>query len=168
MNVLVVTSADVITLSITRFEGLGTIGGSGDPLFENNGMDIWQIVHKGNRIIRIWYNYKIEKHLWKTALPLLIGAFCFVNAECEYGRLRPILYPRWGDHRSSAIKLVFLTTPKAGRPDLITLCSILRIPVCMHNVPEEKIFRPAAWNAFGMDKEGQDYRACATYSPMYK
>ncbi len=52
--------------------------------------------------------------------------------------------------------------------DLITLCSILRIPVCMHNVPEEKIFRPAAWNAFGMDKEGQDYRACSTYGPLYK
>ena len=52
--------------------------------------------------------------------------------------------------------------------DLITLCSMLRIPVCMHNVPEEKIFRPAAWNAFGMDKEGQDYRACATYGPMFK
>lgn len=53
-------------------------------------------------------------------------------------------------------------------PDLITLCSILRIPVAMHNVAEEKIFRPAAWNAFGMDKEGQDYRACAAYGPMYK
>ena len=52
--------------------------------------------------------------------------------------------------------------------DLITLCSILRIPVCMHNVDEDKIFRPAAWNAFGMDKEGQDYRACANYGPMYK
>lgn len=52
--------------------------------------------------------------------------------------------------------------------DLITLCSILRIPVCMHNVPEEDIFRPAAWNAFGMDKEGQDYRACKAYGPMYK
>ena len=52
--------------------------------------------------------------------------------------------------------------------DLITLASILRIPVCMHNVPEEKIFRPAAWNAFGMDKEGQDYRACAAYGPLYK
>ena len=52
--------------------------------------------------------------------------------------------------------------------DLITLCSILRIPVCMHNVPEDKIFRPAAWNAFGMDKEGQDFRACAAYGPMYK
>ena len=51
--------------------------------------------------------------------------------------------------------------------DLITLCSMLRIPVCMHNVPEEKIFRPAAWNAFGMDKEGSDYRACENYGPMY-
>ena len=52
--------------------------------------------------------------------------------------------------------------------DLITLCSILRIPVCMHNVPEDKIFRPAAWNAFGMDKEGQDYRACANFGPQFK
>ena len=52
--------------------------------------------------------------------------------------------------------------------DLITLCSILRIPVCLHNVPEEDIFRPAVWNAFGMDKEGQDYRACATFGPLYK
>ncbi|MBE6964713.1 MAG: L-fucose isomerase [Ruminococcaceae bacterium] len=52
--------------------------------------------------------------------------------------------------------------------DLITLCSMLRIPVCMHNVPEEKIFRPSAWNAFGMDKEGQDYRACAAFGPQFK
>lgn len=52
--------------------------------------------------------------------------------------------------------------------DIITLASILRIPVCMHNVPEEKIFRPAAWNAFGTDREGQDFRACGAYGPMYK
>ena len=52
--------------------------------------------------------------------------------------------------------------------DLIAMCSMLRIPVSMHNVPEEKIFRPATWNAFGMDKEGQDYRACAAYGPLYK
>ena len=52
--------------------------------------------------------------------------------------------------------------------DLITLCSMLRIPVCMHNVPDEDIFRPAAWNAFGMDKEGADYRACKNYGPLYK
>ena len=52
--------------------------------------------------------------------------------------------------------------------DLITLCSMLRIPVSMHNVQDEKIFRPAAWNAFGMEKEGQDYRACAAYGPLYR
>ncbi|MFT4007815.1 MAG: L-fucose isomerase [Lacrimispora sp.] len=52
--------------------------------------------------------------------------------------------------------------------DLITMCSMLRIPVNMHNVPEDKIFRPAAWNAFGMDKEGQDFRACAAYGPLYR
>ena len=52
--------------------------------------------------------------------------------------------------------------------DLITLCSILRIPVCMHNVPDEKIFRPSAWNAFGMDKESADYRACANFGPLFK
>ena len=52
--------------------------------------------------------------------------------------------------------------------DLITLASMLRIPVCMHNVEEDKLFRPAAWNAFGMDKEGADYRACENYGPIYK
>ncbi|MEO1012093.1 MAG: L-fucose isomerase [Bacteroidota bacterium] len=51
--------------------------------------------------------------------------------------------------------------------DLITLASMLRIPVCMHNIAEEHIFRPSAWNSFGMDKEGQDYRACQTYGPIY-
>ena len=52
--------------------------------------------------------------------------------------------------------------------DLITLASMLRIPVCMHNVPGKDIFRPAVWNAFGSDKEGQDYRACAAYGPLFK
>jgi L-fucose isomerase len=52
--------------------------------------------------------------------------------------------------------------------DLMVLASMLRIPVCMHNVPGEKIFRPSAWSAFGMDREGADYRACAAYGPIYK
>ena len=52
--------------------------------------------------------------------------------------------------------------------ELITLASMLRIPVCMHNVPEDKIYRPSAWAAHGMDAEGADYRACATYGPLYK
>jgi L-fucose isomerase len=52
--------------------------------------------------------------------------------------------------------------------DLITLAAMLRIPVCMHNVDPEKIFRPSAWSAFGMDAEGSDYRACENYGPLYK
>jgi L-fucose isomerase len=52
--------------------------------------------------------------------------------------------------------------------DLITLASMLRIPVCMHNIDDDEIFRPSAWNAFGMDKEGADYRACQNFGPIYK
>ncbi|MBR4286083.1 MAG: L-fucose isomerase [Clostridia bacterium] len=53
--------------------------------------------------------------------------------------------------------------------DLITLCSMLRIPVSMHNVPEDKIFRPACWNAFGTQElESADFRACQAYGPLYK
>lgn len=53
--------------------------------------------------------------------------------------------------------------------DLITLASMLRIPVAMHNVPEEKIFRPKTWGAFGTnDLEGADYRACKNFGALYK
>ncbi len=52
--------------------------------------------------------------------------------------------------------------------ELITLASMLRVPVYMHNVAEERIFRPSAWTAFGaMDLQGADYRACANYGPLY-
>lgn len=51
--------------------------------------------------------------------------------------------------------------------DLISLASMLRIPVNMHNVDESAIFRPALWSSFGTDKEGQDYRACKAYGPLY-
>lgn len=54
--------------------------------------------------------------------------------------------------------------------DLITLASMLRIPVSIHNVPDEKIFRPHAWTGFGKgeDATATDYRACAHYGPLYK
>ncbi len=52
--------------------------------------------------------------------------------------------------------------------DMVTLASMLRIPVCMHNLDEDEMFRPSAWKAFGMDAEGSDFRACATYGPIYK
>jgi L-fucose isomerase len=51
--------------------------------------------------------------------------------------------------------------------ELITLASMLRIPVCMHNIPEDQLFRPATWSAFGSDSEGADYRACASFGPLY-
>ena len=51
--------------------------------------------------------------------------------------------------------------------ELITLASMLRIPVNMHNIDEEKVFRPSAWASFGMDREGSDYRACTVYGPLY-
>jgi len=53
--------------------------------------------------------------------------------------------------------------------DLITLSSMLRIPVSMHNIPSDRIFRPSMWGAFGaMDSQGSDYRACKTIGPLYK
>ena len=53
--------------------------------------------------------------------------------------------------------------------DIVTLASMLRIPVSLHNLEESDLFRPHAWSAFGTaDPEGADYRACATYGPLYK
>ena len=51
--------------------------------------------------------------------------------------------------------------------DLISLASMLRIPVNMHNVSDDDVFRPSAWSAFGMDLEGSDYRACKNYGSLY-
>lgn len=52
--------------------------------------------------------------------------------------------------------------------DLLTLASILRIPVCMHNVDEDKIFRPSALECFRYGQGRSDYRACQNYGPIYK
>ena len=51
--------------------------------------------------------------------------------------------------------------------DLITLASMLRIPVCMNNVDPEKIFRPSAWASMGSEKVAADYKACEIYGPLY-
>jgi len=52
--------------------------------------------------------------------------------------------------------------------DLVSLASMLRIPVSMHNVPEADVFRPSAWTAFGAhDAQGADFRACAAFGPLY-
>jgi len=51
--------------------------------------------------------------------------------------------------------------------DVMTLAAMLRIPVAMHNLPDEALFRPSAWSLFGMEAEAADYRACAAYGPLY-
>jgi L-fucose isomerase len=53
--------------------------------------------------------------------------------------------------------------------DLISLAAMLRIPVYMHNVPDDEIFRPHVWGAFGANEpQGADFRACANYGPLYR
>ena len=53
--------------------------------------------------------------------------------------------------------------------DLITLCSMLRIPVTMHNVPEETVYRPHAWASFGTeDAQAADYAACKKCGQRYR
>ncbi len=87
----------------------------------------------------------------------------FVPRLCDSPAFRDVytVMNRWGANHGA------ISYGHIGA-DLITLCAMLRIPVCMHNVPEEKLFRPSSWNAFGMDPEGADYRACAAYGPLYK
>ena len=94
-------------------------------------------------------------HLWPTTW--------FVPRLCEKPAFKDVysVMNNWGANHGA------ISYGHIGQ-DLITLASMLRIPVCMHNVEDNEIFRPAAWNAFGMDKEGADYRACTTYGPIYK
>jgi L-fucose isomerase len=53
--------------------------------------------------------------------------------------------------------------------DLVSLASMLRIPVYMHNLDGAQLFRPAAWTAFGTSEtESADFRACANFGPLYR
>ena len=88
--------------------------------------------------------------------------------------------PRTGEAGGEAFKDVYSVMANWGAnhgsityghigKDLITLASMLRIPVAMHNVPDCDIYRPHAWSAFGTKElESADYRACAAYGPMYR
>ena len=113
--------------------------------------------------------YELNFKSW--ACIILTGLFLVVGGvgSCMY--IRP-KYNVWSQEMAGKAEFAKAEQNRKIKidigADLITMCSMLRIPVCMHNVPEDDIYRPAAWNAFGMDKEGQDYRACATYGPLYK
>ncbi len=92
---------------------------------------------------------------WPTTwfVPILTGKGAFTDVYT--------VMANWGANHGS------LSYGHIGA-DLITLASMLRIPICMHNVCEKRIFRPSAWSAFGTsDLEGADYRACANFGPLY-
>jgi L-fucose/D-arabinose isomerase len=87
----------------------------------------------------------------------------FVPNTTGQGAFRDVytVMANWGANHGS------ISYGHIGR-DLITLASMLRIPVYMHNVSDEKLFRPHSWAAFGTaEKESADFRACETYGPLY-
>ena len=102
---------------------------------------------------------KIEKRTdpaWPSTffVPVLTGKGAFTSVYD--------VMAKWGANHSC------LTYGHIGT-DLITLASMLRIPVCMHNVSSDRIFRPHMWDSFGADDlTGADFRACANLGPLYK
>ncbi|MDR2841022.1 MAG: L-fucose isomerase [Paludibacter sp.] len=105
-------------------------------------------------------------------------AFNIIDQRTDKGWPTTWFVPRT-DSRKDAFKDVYSVMNNWGAnhgsincghigAELITLASILRIPVCMHNVADDKIFRPAVWSSFGSDKENADYRACAAFGALYK
>lgn len=88
----------------------------------------------------------------------------FVPHVTGHGAFRDVysVMSHWGSNHGAI-------APGHIGADLITLASMLRVPVDMHNVADEKVFRPSAWHRFGagMDPVGADYRACANYGPLY-
>ncbi|WP_128656107.1 L-fucose isomerase [Paenibacillus sp. 598K] len=93
---------------------------------------------------------------WPTTwfAPTLTGTGAFVDVYS--------VMDNWGSNHGS------ISYGHIGS-DLITLAAILRIPVSMHNVPQDEVFRPRAWGNFGThDPEGADFRACSTFGPLYK
>ncbi len=93
---------------------------------------------------------------WPTTwfVPKLTGEGAFTDVYS--------VMANWGANHGS------LTYGHIGK-DLITLASMLRIPVSMHNVSDNEIYRPHTWAAFGTKElESADYRACEAYGPLYK
>ncbi|MCU7694998.1 L-fucose isomerase [Haoranjiania flava] len=142
-NFLTKGSMPVTILRVNLAKGLGPVL----QLAEGWTIDLPEDVHKV-------LNERTDK-TWPTTwfVPRLTDATPFKNVYSVMNK--------WGANHCS------FSYGHIGA-DLITLASMLRIPVCMHNVGEEDIFRPSAWNAFGMDDEGADYRACKNYGPLYK
>ncbi len=105
---------------------------------------------------------EIEQKLIARTDPTWPKTF-FVPRLTKKGSFRSVydLMNNWGANHCS------LCYGHVGR-EFVTLASMLRIPVCMHNLPDEDLFRPAAWTGHGVDEPiGADFRACKTYGPLY-
>lgn len=105
----------------------------------------------------------VQKILWDRTDPTWPSTW-FVTRLTGEGAFKDVysVMANWGANHGA------FTYGHIGA-DIVTLASMLRIPVNMHNVPADKIFRPHAWNAFGTENaEGADYRACANYGALYK
>ena len=105
----------------------------------------------------------VQKILWERTDPTWPSTW-FVPRLTGEGAFKDVysVMANWGANHGA------FTYGHIGA-DIITLAAMLRIPVNMHNVPADKIFRPHAWNAFGTENaEGADYRACANYGALYK
>ena len=97
--------------------------------------------------------------------------FCRVGEECGWisGTARTLDHlHRLADHLLHGANHGAIAYGHIGA-DLIALAAILRVPVDMHNVPSDRVFRPSVWNRFGaMEAQAADYRACAAYGPLYR
>lgn len=105
----------------------------------------------------------VQKILWERTDPTWPSTW-FVPRLTGEGAFKDVysVMANWGANHGA------FTYGHIGA-DIITLAAMLRIPVNMHNVPADKIFRPHAWSAFGTENaEGADYRACANYGALYK
>lgn len=105
----------------------------------------------------------VQKILWERTDPTWPSTW-FVPRLTGEGAFKDVysVMANWGANHGA------FTYGHIGA-DIITLAAMLRIPVNMHNVPADKIFRPHAWTAFGTENaEGADYRACANYGALYK
>ena len=97
------------------------------------------------------------------------GVNAFDKAGLQFAMER-ILHPEDTPEMKSALAMVTWKNNELVEtvPSFPSVEIIDAAPSNMHNVPQEKIFRPSAWAAFGMDPEGADYRACQNYGPVYK
>jgi L-fucose isomerase len=141
----------VTLVRVNMVNGLGPRGGSGYTLQIAEG---WTLA----------LPEKVSKQLWDRTDPGWPCTWFAPRLDLSCAAFKDVysVMANWGANHGA------FTYGHIGA-DLVTLASMLRIPVTLHNVATDKVYRPHAWASFGTrDLEGADYRACAAYGPLYK